>query len=325
MTKSMGEFIQKLTPVIMGFGILAPMLPGIIAALGAFAAPVLATVGVLIAIGVSMKKARENIDNMARESAKAGAAFGGTANALDTMAAVLGKQTPLQIQLSNQIPLTQKQLKAQEESLAALQTEQGQAMLERFKGLSSAERIEELTSYLQNAIAGGLMDPTSAREFARVMAVNLGDTMLAPSVIRSIAGQGTGSSAILGLAEGRAGGFQEQQIATPAMRGGTIGGTEALESAAFNIGVASQVYKDAAQAQAMARIELEKGIITQRQYNDIIESTVGLQNQATEAVKLALESGADIGGLAQAFKDQFILGGGTNDQLKIIENNINGI
>ena len=128
---------------------------------------------------------------MARESAKAGAAFGGTANALDTMAAVLGKQTPLQIQLSNQIPLTQKQLKAQEESLAALQTEQGQAMLERFKGISSAERISELTSYLQNAIAGGLMDPTSAREFARVLATNLGDTMLAPSVIRSIVGQRT--------------------------------------------------------------------------------------------------------------------------------------
>jgi hypothetical protein len=35
------------------------------------------------------------------------------------------------------------------------------------------------------------MDPTSAREFARVLATNLGDTMLAPSVIRSIVGQRT--------------------------------------------------------------------------------------------------------------------------------------
>ncbi|MFZ9241654.1 MAG: phage tail tape measure protein [Sediminibacterium sp.] len=325
MAKGIGEFIQKMTPIIMGFGIIAPMLPGIIGALGAFAAPVLAVVGGLIAIGAAMKKARENVDNMARESAKAGAAFGGTANALDTMAGVLGKQTPLQMQLSQQIPLTAKQLQAQEETIAALQTEQGQALVERFKGISSAERIDELTSYLQNAIAAGLMDSTSAREFARVMASTLGDTMLAPAVIRTINQQQTGSSAMLELAQRRAGGFREQATATPAMRGGQIGGEQALESAAFNIGVATQVYKDAAQTQAIARQELEKGIITQREFNETLKATNDLQAQSVNAVRAAVESGADAGGIAQALKDQFILGGGTKEQLEVLEENIKNI
>jgi hypothetical protein len=325
--QSIGQFVSKFSGVIMGVGLLATMLPGIVSsmkvALGAFALPVLGAAAALTAITLVLVKARSDIDKLAKNSAQLGASFNGAANALDTMANILGKQTPLQSLLNKQIKFTEEQIEAQEESFAALQSESGQKFVEKMQSLSSDKRVEELISYLQYSIAAGLMDQNSAKEFARVIGVTIGDTLLAPSVIRQISSQKTGSAALLDLARKRSEGFKdvEQQ---PLIVGGTevagrvrgqasgspIVNKQLTADASFNIGKAIQVYKDAAQTQALAYDELDRGVITQERYNEILQETINLQKNAKNILAQSPSiSGVDTGATKQAIKDQMILGG----------------
>jgi TP901 family phage tail tape measure protein len=338
--QSIGQFVSKFAGVIMGVGILATMLPGIITsmklALGAFALPALGAAAALAAVTLVFVKTRSDIDKLAKNSAQLGASFNGAANALDTMANILGKQTPLQSLINKQVRFTEEQIQAQEESFAALQSESGQKFVEKIQSLSSDKRVDELISYLQYSIAAGLMDQNSAKEFARVIGVTIGDTLLAPSVIREISSQKTGSTALLDLARKRSEGFKdvEQQPlsldlargteAAGRIRGQASGATrvnkELTADVSFNIGKAIQVYKDAAQTQALAYDELDRGVITQEKYNEILQETIALQKNAKNILAQSSNiSGVDAGATKQAIKDQMILGGMDEKVFKKVE------
>jgi TP901 family phage tail tape measure protein len=311
-----GSFINTLTPAILAMSIFPSLIPKLFGPWGILIAAVTAT-------AIGLKKYRESIDKAARESAKQGASAGGAANALDVMAKILGKQTPLQISLSNSVKFTDKQLQAQEESFAALQTEQGQAFLQNLRGMSSTERSSELSSYIQNAIASGMMDATSGGEFARVVGVELKDSLLSNQVIRQISSQGSGSEALLRLTQqrGQYKGSMEgpARTAISAGRGGTYTiGNQDFKDSSFNISSAIQTFKSAEETQALANIELQKGAITQSKYNEIIEKTNSLQQEAQKQIQFSLNATSDKGATAQALKDQLILGGYTEEQVKKI-------
>ena len=311
-----GNFINTLTPAILAMSIFPSLIPKLFGPWGILIAAVTAT-------AIGLKKYRESIDKAARESAKQGASAGGAANALDVMAKILGKQTPLQISLSNSVKFTDKQLQAQEESFAALQTEQGQAFLQSLRGMSSTERSSELSSYIQNAIASGMMDATSGGEFARVVGVELKDSLLSNQVIRQISSQGSGSEALLRLTQqrGQYKGSMEgpARTAISAGRGGTYTiGNQDFKDSSFNISSAIQTFKSAEETQALANIELQKGAITQSKYNEIIEKTNSLQQEAQKQIQFSLNATSDKGATAQALKDQLILGGYTEEQVKKI-------
>ena len=330
-----GNFINTLTPAILAMSIFPSLIPKLFGPWGILIAAVTAT-------AIGLKKYRESIDKAARESAKQGASAGGAANALDVMSKILGKQTPLQISLSNSVKFTDKQLQAQEESFAALQSDFGKQFISDMQKLSSDKRVNQLVSYIQNAIAAGMMDKTMAGEFARVVGVQLSDSLLAPQVIAQISKQGTGSQALLRLAEQRGayrggmspvalGGSVRDQVGSALrnpigyLQSGNIAGSGYKgpqfnsQDASFNIGLAIQSFKSAAEAQALATQELQRGAISQSEYNTIIDKSIKLQQDAQTRMSQATRGSLDIGATKQGLKDQLSLGGFTEDQIKTIE------
>ena len=330
-----GNFINTLTPAILAMSIFPSLIPKLFGPWGILIAAVTAT-------AIGLKKYRESIDKAARESAKQGASAGGAANALDVMSKILGKQTPLQISLSNSVKFTDKQLQAQEESFAALQSDFGKQFISDMQKLSSDKRVNQLVSYIQNAIAAGMMDKTMAGEFARVVGVQLSDSLLAPQVIAQISKQGTGSQALLRLAEQRGayrggmspvalGGSVRDQVGSALrnpigyLQSSNIAGSGYKgpqfnsQDASFNIGLAIQSFKSAAEAQALATQELQRGAISQSEYNTIIDKSIKLQQDAQTRMSQATRGSLDIGATKQGLKDQLSLGGFTEDQIKTIE------
>ena len=330
-----GNFINTLTPAILAMSIFPSLIPKLFGPWGIL-------IGAVTATAIGLKKYRESIDKAARESAKQGASAGGAANALDVMSKILGKQTPLQISLSNSVKFTDKQLQAQEESFAALQSDFGKQFISDMQNLSSDKRVNQLVSYIQNAIAAGMMDKTMAGEFARVVGVQLSDSLLAPQVIAQISKQGTGSQALLRLAEQRGayrGGMSPAALGASAgdqigsalrnpiayLQSANIAGSGykgpqfSSQDASFNIGLAIQSFKSAAEAQALATQELQRGAISQSEYNTIIDKSIKLQQDAQTRMSQATKGSLDIGATKQGLKDQLTLGGFTKDQVDTIE------
>ena len=329
-----GSFINTLTPAILAMSIFPSLIPKLFGPWGILIAAVTAT-------AIGLKKYRESVDKAARESAKQGASAGGAANALDVMSKLLGKQTPLQTSLSSSIKFTDKQLQAQEESFAALQSDFGKDFIAKTKVLSSDEQTTKVVSLVQNAIAAGMIDKTMGAEFARVVGAELGNSLLAPQVIREMSKQSAGSQSLLRLAEQRVGYRSGTPQATMSPMAQTVlsqqrdrrgylresnnvdpiytGPRFNSEDASFNIGLAIQSFKSAAEAQALATQELQRGAITQSEYNTIISKSTELQQKAQQQMLNAVRGSLDIGATKQGLKDQLILGGFTEDQVKKIE------
>jgi TP901 family phage tail tape measure protein len=329
-----GSFINTLTPAILAMSIFPSLIPKLFGPWGILIAAVTAT-------AIGLKKYRESVDKAARESAKQGASAGGAANALDVMSKLLGKQTPLQTSLSSSIKFTDKQLQAQEESFAALQSDFGKDFIAKTKVLSSDEQTTKVVSLVQNAIAAGMIDKTMGAEFARVVGAELGNSLLAPQVIREMSKQSAGSQSLLRLAEQRVGyrsgtpqatmsPIAQRVLSQQRDRRGYLRESNNVDSiytgprfnsedASFNIGLAIQSFKAAAEAQALATQELQRGAISQSEYNATISKSAELQQKAQQQMSNSVRGSLDIGATKQGLKDQLILGGFTEDQVTKIE------
>ena len=329
-----GSFINTLTPAILAMSIFPSLIPKLFGPWGILIAAVTAT-------AVGLKKYRESVDKAARESAKQGASAGGAANALDVMSKLLGKQTPLQTSLSSSIKFTDKQLQAQEESFASLQSDFGKDFIAKTKILSSDEQTTKVVSLVQNAIASGMIDKTMGGEFARVVGAELGNSLLAPQVIREMSKQSAGSQSLLRLAEQRVGyrSGTPQAIMSPMAQ--TVlsqqrdsrgylresnnvdpiytGSRFNSEDASFNIGLAIQSFKSAAETQALATQELQRGAISQSEYNATISKSADLQQKAQQQMSNALRGSLDIGATKQGLKSELLLGGFSQEQIDKIE------
>lgn len=329
-----GSFINMLTPAILAMSIFPKLIPKLFGPWGILIAAVIAT-------AVGLKKYRESVDKAARESAKQGASAGGAANALDIMSKLVGKQTPLQTSLSNSIKFTDKQLQAQEESFAALQSDFGKDFIAKTKLLSSDEQTTNVVSLVQNAIAAGMIDKTMGGEFARVVGAELGNSLLAPQVVRQISKQSAGSQSLLSLAEQRVGyrsgtpqatmssmtqtvlsqqrdnrGYlRESNNADPTYTGPRFNSKDA----SFNIGLAIQSFKSAAETQALATQELQRGAISQSEYNTTISKSTDLQQKAQQQMSNAVRGSLDIGATKQGLKSELLLGGFSQEQIDKIE------
>jgi TP901 family phage tail tape measure protein len=291
-------------------GGILPMLP----MLGPAAAPVAAIAAVAGGLAIGLKVWRNNVDNAARETARLGSETGGTANALNTMAAVLGKQTPAQRSMQMQLGLSKEQAQTANEVVAPiLQTEQGQKLISDLQSMTSTERFTKLSDYVKTAVASGMMDAAQADIFAKAVGAQLKDAILGINVSQLIKKQGVGASALLSMAESRVTAVQSAMQDKNNVK---------AQDRNFAIGSSLQIIQDFANTAAMANEQQKEGKITFQAYMDIVRKSTDAQNKYSDSLNNAIKNSSDIGGTAQALNSQLGLMGVTEEQQNQINKSI---
>lgn len=278
---------------------LAPML----GPLAAIAAPAAIVVGALAAAGTALYLWRKNVDESARASAELGANLGTTSNALNTMAKLLGLQTPSQRSMQLQMGVSTKEAEMlnSPEMQSILSSEDGQKFITDLKDVTSAERFKKLSDYLKSAIASGMMDKNQATAFAKAVGMQLGDVVLGTSVSSAVRNQKTGSGALLELANQRKS-AQEQ-----------LGEAPGADQSSKIIGGALQVIQDFSNAEALAREEFSAGTISFEEMKRVIDDSREAQKAYTDSIEESMKKTSDFGGTMQATKDQMIKSGFINE------------
>lgn len=280
-----------------------PMLAPMLAPLAAIAAPAAIVAGALAAVGTSLYIWRKNVDDSARASAELGANLGTTANSLNTMAKLLGTQTPAQRSMQLQIGVSknEQEILQSPEMQGMLSSEEGQKFITDLKDVTSAERFAKLSDYLKSAIASGMLDKTQASVFAKAVGMQLGDAVLATSVSSSIRNQKTGSGALLDMANKR----QDAQVA--------LGDAPGADQSSKVIGGAIQVIQDFSNAEALAREEFTNGKINFEEMKKVVDASRDAQEKYTTTIQDAMIKTSDFGGTMQATKDQMLKSGAINE------------
>jgi TP901 family phage tail tape measure protein len=268
------------------------------------------------AAGAGLWKWRDIIDNAAKETAEVGANMGGTANALNNMAALLGTDTPNQRKAKMQLGFTtEQQQQAALQFKPMLESETGQKFIKDLESATSADRFKKLSDYLKTAIASGMMDVESANLFSKTIANALSDPILGQSVIKSISGQKAGGSAMLGLAQKRESGV----IAGDQLRILNENQTVEEGTASSVIGSSIQLIQDFSNASSLAKEELVAGTISYSKYREIVDQSTAAQEKYTQAINDSFNKTQDFGATMQAWRDQLILSGKNEDVINLLE------
>ena len=300
---------------LMGGGMLLSIAP----MLGAAALPVIALGATAAAVGLGLKVWRNKVDEAAKKTGELGANAGGVSNALNTMANLFGEKTPAQRRTQMQLGFTAKE---QEQSFGEFQnylgSEFGQQFLKDLENATAAERFTKLSSYLANAIAGGILDEEKAKLFAKTVASSLNDSVLGSSVIKAIEDQKVGAEGILELAEKR---FQtvEKSVSMQRLRSqGTIEETDA----SFIIGAGIQIIQDFSNAAALAKEEYIAGTRTFEEYRLVVNRSREAQEKYTIAMQNAFTKTSDFGATMQSWKDQLTLSGKSPEVVAAFERSV---
>lgn len=296
--KFMGMNANMLGMGMMGGGMLmsmAPMLGG----------PATAAIAALSAAGVALYAWRNSVDESARSASEFGANIGGAANALNNMAAMMGKMTPAQRQTQMRLAFTEEE---QEMSFGEFQnmfnTEEGQKFIEQLKDATSSERFNMLSQYIRTAIASGLMDSKSASAFAKTISSALEDAVLGSAIVSEIRkGISEGSSGMLQLARER----QSKILQDQGIRNVQDQGEVSYEDSSKAIGASFQAIQDFSNAAALAREEYLDGTISYDQYISVLNEATDAQSRYSGILSDAIDKTSDIGATAQALDKQLQL------------------
>lgn len=295
-----GMALQTL-PMLGGLGGAA----GALAPLAALAAPVAAIGAALAVAGVAAYKWRDAVDTAARKAAEFGSNLGGTANAFNQIASLMGTTTPAQRQAALQLGFGEQEAgQVAEQFQNIFGSEQGQAFIKELEEATSEERFKKLSDYLRAGIAAGIMDKEMATGLAKAVSLTLGDTILGARTVGAIGAQETGAAAVADIAQARADEVSSLKEFTRVVQeeGRILEQTDAAKI----IGGSIQTIQDFSNASALAREQLAAGEITQQEYNQIISQSQSQQALFTKAIEESLYHTTDFGGTMQGTMDQLI-------------------
>ena len=239
----------------------ASMLP-----VGGAAVAGLAAAAGLAAFGLEALK--KQTEKTAKEAYELGKNLGGAADAAQKMSNVFGKATAIQKQ--NTLKFSEDEQETADEFAAALGSEGGKALIEELSGEFGDARVEKTAQYIESAIVNGMIEADQANTFAKALANELGDSDL-PSQISAALNKTrqsdyTRTQSALSLAEKRDKVVRED---------GTVG-TKGVKGAAATMGASMQALQDWSTVAAVAKDEYNNGIISYKEYIDVL-------NQATDA------------------------------------------
>ena len=283
--------------------------------LAALAPPVLAATAAIGALAIGAKIYRERQDAAARAAAEMGANAGVTANAINTMAQVMGTLTPAQRRAQQNIQLTEAEQEQASQFATFFESDEGKQFVEDLKDATSEERFQKLADYLRSAIAAGIMDEQVATAFAKSMSLQLGDTLLNMRLERVIGRQGTGAAELMSIAQERrtaAGNLEAfQDLEQP--------GAISNQNAAAIVGSSLQNIQDFANVAALAQEEFKNGTLSYEQYNNIVTEARQEMDNYTRALLDATGKTVDVGATMQAINEQLLAMGMTEEQRASME------
>ena len=290
-TSAMGGFLSN-AGILMSVASVLPFM-------GKFGIAIAAATAVIAPFALAIKAWRNSVDEASRKAAEFGANIGGTANALNTIAGVLGEQTPAQRQAQLQMGFGEgEQEKFVAEFSAVFETDSGRKFIEDLEKATSSDRFIKLSSYLQNAIAAGMMDKDQAQNFAKAVGAMLSDPTLGAKTATSIREQDTGADALTEIARQR----EQEVAASSAIAAAKRDETISYQQSSQVIGSSLQVIQDYANAQALAYEEFASGTLNFEEYQKIIQESRNAQADYTQAIQLAMQKTNDFGGSMQALK-----------------------
>jgi hypothetical protein len=303
----------------LSMGSMLPMLGPMLAPLAGIALPALAVAAALATVGAGLYIWRKNVDDAAVKAAEFGSNIGGTANALNTMAQVLGTLTPAQSRQKAVMGISsEEEATIANEFSGVFESGAGQKFIEDLQNSTSAERFQKLSDYLKSAIASGMMDQQAATTFAKAVGLKLGDSVLSNQAVSSISGQKTGTSAMKEIADMRKAAVDaDGSLLKLAESSGKA--SISNETAGRAIGAASQILQDYGNVIGVAEQQYAEGIIGWNEYHTAITEARVAQEQYTNVLKKSLTNSADKGGSAQALSQQLTAMGYTEDQQGALE------
>lgn len=273
------------------------------------AVPVAAVAAAATVVAAGLYIWRKNVDDASRESAKLGAAIGGTANALGTISKLFGQQTPSQRQAAAQLNFTSEEQEASYGQFQPyMESEAGQKFIKDLRDSTSSERLSKFGDYIRNAVASGLMDKETASLFTKTISTSLQDPVLGRAVLSMIAKQGDGTKEMLDIAKDRDAAIRSDALLNKIL---TSNGDESIsyQDSSRMIGASLQATQDFANAAALAREEFTAGKISFGDYRSVVEETTARQKAYSDALQKSIENSSDFGGSMQALGDQLTLMG----------------
>jgi TP901 family phage tail tape measure protein len=300
-----------------------PMLAPMLAPLAAIAVPAGIVAASLAVVGVALYAWRKTVDDAAVKAAEFGANIGGTANALNTMAQVLGTLTPAQARQKAVMGISsEEEATIANEFSGVFESGAGQKFIEDLQNSTSAERFQKLSDYLKTAIASGMMDQKAATTFAKAVGLKLGDSVLSNQAVSSISGQKAGTSAIKEIADMRKAAVDaDGSLAKLAVSSGEA--SLSNEAAGRAIGAATQIIQDYGNVIGVAEQQYAEGTIGWNEYHTAITEARTAQEQYTNVIKKSVSNAAEQGAARQALDQQMVAAGYTEDQVGAITNSTN--
>lgn len=307
----------------LSVGSMLPMLGPMLAPLAAIALPAAAVAAALAAVGAGLYIWRKSVDDAATKAAEFGANIGATANALNTMAQVLGTETPAQARQKAVMGISsEEQATIANEFSGVFESGAGQKFIEDLQNSTSAERFQKLSDYLKTAIASGMMDQQAATTFAKAVGLKLGDSVLSNQAVSSISGQKTGASAMKEIADMRK---QAVEASGSLAELNASSGEASLsnEGAGRAIGAATQIIQDYGNVIGVAQQQYAEGTIGWDEYHAAITEARLAQEQYTNVIRKSVTNAAEQGAARQALDQQMVASGLTEDQVGAITNATN--
>ena len=180
MNNSMGEFAQKIMPVVFGLSALRGILPLLMNPIGALIAG-------FAALGAGLLFLKSKYDQSIESQIKYSLALDGSAKTLDNFAKELGRTSP--IEKFNQM-LSGMTIKKQEKSLTRgqeiLESEMGKKFVEESKQLKPEERLASLQNQINRLLAFEIFTPQDAIDVSRAMGMALNDPYISNQLINGI-------------------------------------------------------------------------------------------------------------------------------------------
>lgn len=273
-------------------------------ALGAFAGPLAIATAAVTAAGVAFYAWRKSVDESARKAAEFGANVGGTANALNKMASMLGTMTPVQRRAQIQVgDLTATQQENYGQYQSMIESDAGQELIKGLKEATSADRFKMLGDYVTSAVAAGIMEYDFAEGFVKTVSTQLGDAVLGKNVLGALSefkNISSNTEAMLSIANKRLDSANQNADMQQVLGGGGVSN----EQASSAIGQALQGIQDFGNAAAVAEQEFKDGTITYADYIDALNESTSAQNMYTQAIIFALQNSGDQGGTKQGLIEQ---------------------
>ena len=181
MDNSLGEMAQTIMPAIFAF-------QGLTMALPLLSNPIGLAALAIGAVGVGFWLLDKNRKDLQEKIIKTSVAMNGSSKAFDDLSKELGSMKPSArfSAMFSGMSGTEKEQESLTEGQSFLETESGQAMLERAKSLAGKDRKNAIEQELLQSLALEIITPDQARGVARAMSLALKDPMLGSSLVSSI-------------------------------------------------------------------------------------------------------------------------------------------